>query len=171
MATSIKIENFPANDKEKVLDLLKRAELPVQDLTDQKMENFMIAKGKDGSIIGVVGIELCQKTGLLRSLAVHPAHRGTGLGKLLTGKIESFAKHNGIRTLYLLTMTAADFFAKLGYQLTQRDNLPESIRKTAEFKNLCPISAKCYTKFWILTDVYRIIKNDYKFSAARLTST
>lgn len=146
MGTAIKIENFSAYDKEKVLDLLNRAELPVKDLTDQKMENFMIAKGKDGSIIGVVGIEMFQESGLLRSLAVHPAYRGMGLGKLLTRKIESFARNNGIRALYLLTMTAADFFTKIGYQVTQRDNLPEPIRKTEEFKNLCPVSAKCLFK-------------------------
>lgn len=146
MTAAIKIENFSANDKKKVLDLLKGAELPVADLTDAKMKNFMVAKGDDGSIIGVVGIEMYRDSGLLRSLAVHPAHRGTGIGRLLTRKIESFARHNGISALYLLTMTAADFFAKIGYRVTQRDNLPAPIRKTEEFKNLCPVSAKCLSK-------------------------
>jgi len=146
MGDAINIENFSANDKKKVLNLLDEAELPTKDLTDEKMKNFMVAKGKDDSIIGVVGIEMYTDSGLLRSLAVHPAYRGTGFGSLLTRKIESFARRKGIKALYLLTMTAADFFTKIGYQVTQRENLPAAIRKTEEFKNLCPVSAKCLFK-------------------------
>jgi amino-acid N-acetyltransferase len=146
MNDAMNIENFAAADKKKVLALLAAAELPIVDLTDEKMKNFMIARGKDGSIIGVVGIEMYGDSGLLRSLAVDPAYRGRGLGRLLTRKIESFARHRGTKALYLLTMTAADFFAKVGYQATQRDDLPAAIRQTEEFKNLCPISAKCLFK-------------------------
>jgi amino-acid N-acetyltransferase len=146
MSNEINIEGFSKYDKKKVLDLLKKAELPTDDLTNEKMKNFMIARGKDGSIIGVVGVEMYQESGLLRSLVVHPAYRGTGLGSLLTRKIESFALHNGVKTLYLLTMTSAYFFQRIGYEVTQRDNVPESIRKTEEFNNVCPVSAVCLFK-------------------------
>jgi amino-acid N-acetyltransferase len=146
MSNEINIEGFSKYDKKKVLDLLKKAELPTDDLTNEKMKNFMIARGKDGSIIGVVGVERYQESGLLRSLVVHPAYRGTGLGSLLTRKIESFALHNGVKTLYLLTMTSAYFFQRIGYEVTQRDNVPESIRKTEEFNNVCPVSAVCLFK-------------------------
>jgi len=146
MGNTINTKNYSTNDEEKVLDILNGAELPTTDLTDEKMKNFMVARGKDDCIIGVVGVEMYQESGLLRSLVVHPAYRGTGLGSLLTRKIESFAWHNGVKTLYLLTMTAADFFPKIGYEVTQRDNVPESIRKTEEFNNVCPVSAVCLLK-------------------------
>jgi len=146
MGNSINLQNFSTNDKDMVLDLLNGAELPTEDLTDEKMKNFMVARDKDGCIIGVVGVEIYQEIGLLRSLAVHPAYRARGLGRRLTRKIESFAIQNGIKTLYLLTMTAADFFAKIGYEVTQRDKVPKSIKKTEEFKNLCPVSASCLFK-------------------------
>lgn len=146
MDNPINITKFLTADKEKVLDLLNGSALPIVDLTDVKMKNFMIAKDKDGSIIGVVGVELYQENGLLRSLAVHPAHRKKGLGSRLTRKIESFARTNGVTTLYLLTMTAADFFSKIGYEMTQRDSVPDSIRKTEEFSNMCPVSAVCLSK-------------------------
>ena len=146
MSNEINIEGFSKYDKKKVLDLLKKAELPTDDLTNEKMKNFMIARGKDGSIIGVVGVEMYQESGLLRSLVVHPAYRGTGLGSLLTRKIKSFALHNVVKNLYLLTMTSADFFQRIGYEVTQRDNVPESIRKTEEFNNVCPVSAVCLFK-------------------------
>ncbi len=146
MGNAINIENFSTNDKEKVLDLINGAKLPTEDLTDEKIKNFMVARGKDNCIIGVVGVEMYQESGLLRSLAVHPAYREKGVGSRLTRKIESYARHNGIKTLYLLTMTAADFFSKIGYEVTQRDKVPKSIEKTEEFKNVCPVSAACLFK-------------------------
>jgi amino-acid N-acetyltransferase len=146
MGDTIKVENFLPADKKEVLDLLSEAGLPIDDLTDEKMKNFMIARDSDGSIIGVVGIEMYGDSGLLRSLAVSSAYRRKGLGRLLTHKIESFARQNGIKALYLLTMTAADYFPEIGYQATPRDKLPAPIKKTDEFKNLCPVSAKCLFK-------------------------
>ncbi len=146
MGNAISIKKFSTNDKEKVLDLLNAAELPIEDLTTEIMNQFMVAKDEDDCIIGVVGVEMYQGSGLLRSLAVHPAYRGKGLGRQLTRRVESFARQNGIRTLYLLTMTAADFFLKIGYETTQRDKVPESIGKTREFKNICPVSATCLFK-------------------------
>ena len=146
MGNSISIKKFSSNDKEKVLVLLNGAELPIEDLTTEKMNKFMIARDEDDCIIGVVGIEMYQGSGLLRSLAVHPAYRGKGIGSQLTRRIESFARQNGVQTLYLLTVTAADFFLKIGYEMTQRDKVPESIGKTEEFKNICPVSAVCLSK-------------------------
>ena len=146
MGNSISIKKFSSIDKEKVLDLLNGAELPIEDLTTEKMNKFMIARDEDDCIIGVVGIEMYQGSGLLRSLAVHPAYRGKGIGSQLTRRIESFARQNGVQTLYLLTVTAADFFLKIGYEMTQRDKVPESIGKTEEFKNICPVSAVCLSK-------------------------
>jgi len=146
MDNHLDIEAFSIYDNKEVLDLLNEAELPINDLTSEKMKNFIVARRKDGSIIGVVGVEMYQGSGLLRSLVIQPSYRGKGLGSQLTRKIESYAWQNGIKTLYLLTMTAADFFPKIGYEVTQRDKVPESIAKTEEFKNVCPVSAVCLFK-------------------------
>jgi amino-acid N-acetyltransferase len=140
------IKHFSTTDKQNVLDLLCSAELPVEDLTDETMKNFMVARSMDNSIIGVAGVEIYQENGLLRSLAVDPAYRGKGLGTVLTRKIESLARRKGINTLYLLTMTAVDFFPKIGYKVIQRDRVPETIQNTPEFKGLCPVSAVCLFK-------------------------
>ena len=146
MYDAINIENFSINDKAKVLDLLNGSELPTEDLTDEKMKNFMVARCIDHGIIGVIGIEMYQENGLLRSLAVHPAYRKKGVGSCLTRKIESLAMQKGLKTVYLLTATAADFFSKIGYEVTQRKKVPKSIEQTEEFKNICPVSAACLFK-------------------------
>ncbi len=146
MSNAVAIELFSISNKNSVLNLLMEAGLPIEDLTNNKLKNFMIAKDKEGSVIGAVGVEMYHKIGLLRSLVVHSNYRGKGLGRHLTREIESFAGKYGIKTLYLLTMTAADFFPKIGYKVAQREKMPESIRKTEEFKSVCPVSAVCLFK-------------------------
>jgi len=46
----------------------------------------------------------------------------------------------------LLTTTAEKFFGTLGFTVVDRSKLPETIRKTNEFLNLCPTSAVCMTR-------------------------
>ncbi|MCJ7641717.1 MAG: GNAT family N-acetyltransferase, partial [Desulfobacterales bacterium] len=89
---------------------------------------------------------LHQDVGLLRSLVVRPSYRGKGLGKRLTHELESIAQQKSIKTLFLLTTTATEFFPKLGYRVIQRNRAPASIAKTEEFKNICPVSAVCLFK-------------------------
>ena len=146
MKEEICIEAFKKEDENEVLRLLSDAKLPTQDLTPDKLSHFLVARREDGFVVGTIGIEPYDEVGLLRSLVVHPSYRGSGLGRRLTDELESLAHSHGINTLYLLTMTAADYFPKLGYQPIERTNVPESISKTEEFKNVCPVSAACLFK-------------------------
>jgi len=146
MRNDIKIEVFKKEDEGEVFRLLSQAELPVKDLTENKFKNFLIARARDGSVVGAIGVEPYQDLGLLRSLVVHPSHREKGLGKQLVCELESFAQRKGIKTIFLLTITAADFFRKLGYEGIQKAHVPESITRTEEFKNICPVSAVCLLK-------------------------
>ena len=143
---NVKIETFSENDKNEVLRLLSEAELPIEDLTIEKLKDFLVAKRQDYTVIGSIGIELKQDVGLLRSLVVHPYHRKRGLGKLLVNELESFAKEKGVNVLYLLTTTAADFFLGLGYCVTLRETVPKNIADTEEFKSICPSSSVCLYK-------------------------
>jgi amino-acid N-acetyltransferase len=146
MRNDTKIEVFKREDETEVFRLLSEAELPVKDLTDDKFKNFLIARARDGSVVGAIGVEPYQDVGLLRSLVVHPSHREKGLGKQLVCELESFAQRKGIKTIFLLTITAVDFFRKLGYEVIQKAHVPESITRTEEFKNICPVSAVCLLK-------------------------
>ena len=143
---NIKIERFVQGDEKETVKLLSQAKLPAQDLTLEKLRYFLVARAKDGSVIGVIGVELYQDVGLLRSLVVHPSYRGIGLGKRLTHEAELFAQQKSIKALFLLTTTAAEFFPELGYHVIERNRAPASIAKTEEFKNICPVSAVCLFK-------------------------
>ncbi len=59
---------------------------------------------------------------------------------------ESDARVHGIERLVLLTETARPLFQKLGYELIERREVPESLRRSAEFHSLCPVSAVCMAK-------------------------
>ena len=71
----IKIKGFVQGDEKEIVKLLSQAKLPAQDLTLEKLKHFLVAKGKEGSVIGAIGVELYQDVGLLRSLVVHPSYR------------------------------------------------------------------------------------------------
>lgn len=146
MQAEIRIEAYSIDDKAEVIGLLKDADLPFEDLNYEKMQHFLVAKVRKGVVVGAVGIEVCGDYGLLRSLITHPDWRSKGLGTRLTREIESHARSKGIKVLYLLTMTAADFFPKLGYQTIPRNTVPEVIQQTDEFNSVCPVSAACLCK-------------------------
>lgn len=130
-------EDLPA-----VLTLLEDAGLPYQDITAAHLSDFLIAGG-GRSVLGVVGLERYGENALLRSLAVRPESRLTGLGKQLADGIEEHARRKGVGTLYLLTTTAADFFARRGYEVIERGTAPAVLQKTTEFSSLCPSQAIC----------------------------
>ena len=91
--------------------------------------------------MGVVGVEVYGSVGLLRSLAVEPSHRKSGLGVSLVSNAETWAAEQGVETLYLLTTTAAQFFARRGYEAVPRSEAPAAIAATAQFSDLCPASS------------------------------
>lgn len=129
-----------AGDWNDVRRLLNDAELPVDDLGPGLLERFLIAE-LDDEVVGLVGLEVYDTTGLLRSLVVAKKSRSIGLGKLLVRALEAAAQAAGIRDLWLLTIDAERFFARQGYDMVTRDAVPDAIRQSAEFAELCPDSA------------------------------
>jgi amino-acid N-acetyltransferase len=131
--------------------LLTEAQLPVSDLATRRSLHLLGVR-EGGALVGVVGIEVCEEVGLLRSLAVGPARRNSGLGTALVSDAEAWAAKRGVKTLYLLTTTAARFFAKRGYQATTRSEAPAAIAATAQFKDLCPASSTFMRKVLAATN-------------------
>src|SRR3546814_17164844 len=86
-------------------------------------------------------MEIFGADALLRSLVVPSAARGKGLGKSIVEALAVEAKKIGIERLWLLTTTAADFFAAIGFEPAARPAAPRTIQTTREFRDLCPASA------------------------------
>lgn len=120
--------------------LLLSADLPVSDLHGRHSLELFGARA-DGRLVGVVGVERYGEVALLRSLAVDAAHRTSGYGQALVRHAERWAMQQGVKTCYLLTTTAADFFARRGYEVTTRAGAPAAIAATSQFSGLCPASS------------------------------
>lgn len=125
--------------------LLREAGLPTADLRFcPRLE--LLGVQESGQLFGLVGVELYKEVGLLRSLAVAETHRGQGYGSLLVWQAENLAGSNGIQRLYLLTVSAVEFFTRQGYQVTDRRQAPDAIRGTTEFSHVCPSSSILMSK-------------------------
>lgn len=125
--------------------LLLSCGLPVSDLGITSEVRFFGCH-PDGEVLGTIGLERYGDVGLLRSLAVSEAARGSGLGTRLVAHVEREAATLGVRRLYLLTTTAAAFFERLGYVTALRTEAPASIAATAQFAELCPASSTFMSK-------------------------
>jgi amino-acid N-acetyltransferase len=120
--------------------LLASARLPTEDLTEAHCEHFFYC-GPASTPVGLVGLELFGDTALLRSLVVAPEQRSRALGSILVEHAERHAQAAGARTIYLLTTTAEEFFARRGYRRVERATAPAAIRNTREFAGICPASS------------------------------
>ncbi len=127
-----------------VQTLLEQNELPTRDVRS-KSDCFYVAYDGDDAV-GIGGVEVYGADGLLRSVVVEHSARGEGFGTALCNALEGRASADGVETLYLLTTTAADFFAGRGYAEIERAGAPPAIQQTTEFDDLCPSTATCMRK-------------------------
>ncbi len=78
---------------------------------------------------------------LLRSVVVASAHRGQGRATRLIELLAEEAVETGAERLWLLTTSAAPFFAKLGWKAVDRETAPPVIQANDQFSSICPASA------------------------------
>jgi len=128
-----------ADDLAAVERLLEASQLPL-DGVREALSTFIVAEA-GADIVGVAGLEICCDNALLRSVAVDDAWRSKGLGRALVTRTIAEAEARGIDALYLLTTTADRYFPSFGFRTIRRDEVPEDIRATAEFREACPASA------------------------------
>lgn len=129
-----------AEDLEPVLALVVAAALPADGIRDGWGDAYAVAATGE-RVIGVAGVEVHGRSGLLRSVAVAPEARGTGVGQALTRDRIEWARAARLDALYLLTTTAQGFFPRLGFTHVERDTVPAEVRASGEFRDVCPASA------------------------------
>jgi amino-acid N-acetyltransferase len=120
--------------------LLGALDLPLAGL-DACFATSWVAETGDGPLVGLAGVELYADGALLRSVAVHPDWRGTGLGRALVGRALDAARAAGARDAYLLTTTADRWFPRFGFAPITRDEVPTGVQQSIEFREACPASA------------------------------
>jgi N-acetylglutamate synthase-like GNAT family acetyltransferase len=124
---------------------LVKARLPVDDL-EAPGPLFWRFETTEAMPVGFGGLEIHGEDALLRSLLILPPLRGRGLGAAAVVEVEREAARLGCRAVWLLTESATDFFARLGYAKCDRAVVPPKIRETQQFAALCPASADVLVK-------------------------
>ncbi len=119
--------------------LLEVNALPL-DGAQQNIADFLVAE-QDGAVTGCAGFERRGDAALLRSCVVASSRRGSGLGSALVMRTIASARANAIGHLVLFTTTAAHFFPRFGFARIDREDIPEALKASAEFRHACPSSA------------------------------
>jgi N-acetylglutamate synthase-like GNAT family acetyltransferase len=136
-----RIVSLRVADLEQLQALLRANQLPADDCAEQA--SVFCAIYQAGELIAAGGLEAAGEYALLRSVVVRAEHRGKGLARAIVEHLLRRAAAEGRAAIYLLTETAADYFAALGFTAIARSEVPPPITRTRQFSTLCPHSASC----------------------------
>jgi len=132
-----------SDDLEWITKVLKEENLCHEDLSSPGVS---IWKAANEIPVGIFGLENHGEHAILRSVVVFSSERNLGYGSsLVNGAIEK-AGSEGVKNLYLLTLTADRFFSRFGFEVIDRKSVPEVIASTHEFVSFCPDTAICMIK-------------------------
>lgn len=139
LTTDCSLRRATASDWPAVAALLEAHRLPTQGAREHLHRYVLAVSGPE--VLGCAGLEVQGEDALLRSVAIAPGHQGEGLGQRLLARMLEEAAAQGVRTLYLLTTTAADYFGRRGFERLPIETAPASLKASAEFQGACPASA------------------------------
>lgn len=142
----MRIRGARREDLDGIRALLAENDLPFSDVSAGLLDGFVVIEDASRALVGNVGLERFGCNALLRSLAVAPIVRKTGLGSLLLANAEDLARASRISELWLLTTTATEFFRRACYAEVDRQRAPAEIQASTQFVQLCPDSAVCMGK-------------------------
>jgi amino-acid N-acetyltransferase len=126
----ISIRKAGPGDLFSIFDILRGSGLPTEGV-DEILARFLVAD-QEGRIVATAGIELGEECALLRSVAVVPEARGTGLGVEIVRQALRLASLSGAGTVYLLTTSARGFFERFGFRPALRAEIEAKFPDSAE---------------------------------------
>ena len=132
-------------ERDGVAAALVKAGLPADDIGDPFVMLWRFETYEDVPV-GFGGLEIHGYDALLRSVVTLPPLRQVGMGAAIVAALEAEARAHRCRAIYLLTVSEADFFARLGYKPCARGDVPEGLRASRQFAALCPPTATAMVK-------------------------
>ncbi len=129
------IERATADDLPAVEALLGTVGLPLDGIAGAFGSGVVARDG--GRVVGCAAVELYGPAALVRSVAVDPDARDSGLGSALVAAVEALARDAGAHDAYLLTETAESWFPRFGYERVPRAEAEPAIGRSVEFTSAC----------------------------------
>ncbi len=134
--TTTSIGPASGGDLDGIKRLLGASLLPSRDV-GAPGQRFIVAC-EHGRLIGCAGLQVAGEDGLVRSMAVHWTRRNAGLGSRLHRRLLFEAVLAGVKTLYVVTTTAEDFFAGHGFRKIAAKEVPAALQASEEFTAFVP---------------------------------
>jgi amino-acid N-acetyltransferase len=138
---SITYSSAAPPDKNQIRRLLSECGLPTLYI-HRHLKSFIVAKAAE-KVVGVIGVEVYGRVGLLRSLCVAQAYRGQGIARMLNSEILAYAHMRKMERLYMFTLSAEKFASKLGFHKVDKRQIPKSIRSSWQFRSFRPYPVVC----------------------------
>ncbi|HKF12125.1 MAG TPA: arsenic resistance N-acetyltransferase ArsN2 [Xanthobacteraceae bacterium] len=132
-------------EREGVKAALVKAKLPADDVREARVLIWRF-EAIEGTPVGFGGLEIFGSDALLRSLVTLPPVRQVGMGAAMVETLETEALALKCHAIYLLTASGTDFFARLGYAVCARGDVPHAVRGSRQFAALCPETAVAMVK-------------------------
>jgi N-acetylglutamate synthase-like GNAT family acetyltransferase/SAM-dependent methyltransferase len=134
-----------------ILALLTASRLPVDGvaaIVEHDASAFTVAHdpADRATLVATGGLEIAGHDALVRSVAVASPYRGRGVGDAIVARLVDDATRRGLDACWLLTTTAAPFFAARGFNEATRAAVPAPLAATVEFTSACPASATVMTR-------------------------
>lgn len=136
---TLQFEAATMKDLAAIEAMLEQANLPTIGVR-QHLAHFRLGK-RAGKIVALGGLELYGAQALLRSVVVDTTERNKAYGKQMVKHLYQLAQQSGVHELYLRTMDATPYFAHLGFQELAYDQVPAGLKRSSQFRGVCPASA------------------------------
>ena len=135
-----------AEDREEhaIEELLRDNGLPSDGVHDRLATTLV--EVDEGHLTGTAALEVFSDGALLRSVAVDSRRRSAGTGARLVQGLLSIAEQRRLPAVYLLTTTAEHYFPRFGFERVAREDVPEGVQQSVEFRSACPASATVMRK-------------------------
>lgn len=100
--------------------------------TSPSLANVLLGL-EEGSIVGVVALDVVARFGLTRWLAVGAEHRGQGFARSLVQGLITRSQELGLRELYALPGGAKGFLEDLGFRAVAASDVPREVRMLSSY--------------------------------------
>jgi amino-acid N-acetyltransferase len=105
----------------------------------ENLQTFTVAEA-EGEVVGCCALEVVwADLAELKSVAVTPARKGTGIGRVLVAAALEQARRLGVAKVFALTLEP-QFFEKMGFRVLEKDDLPMKVWSDCA---RCPKQQEC----------------------------
>ncbi|MCL6611732.1 MAG: arsenite methyltransferase [Peptococcaceae bacterium] len=123
-----------SEDCQSIETLLSSCGLPSAGVREDP-DKFLVAD--DSGVAGVIGMEQDGTSALLRSLAVRPDRRRSGIAAALVDRMLETARKAGVTQVYLITGTAEKYMERWGFAKIDRGLIPARLLHKSALDGSC----------------------------------